>query len=283
MPEYINQWAAEYLPGVIFSFALWTLGAAAVGFLAGIILFLFLRLIGLYRLKFQLGGLVAFLLLIYTAFVTTVAFGSIGFFESAKRQSDEVLASPENRQMLGEVSGALSSRATSLAYAYGIQAQASGETKPNFSALIQKANAFDKGQWGIDLKKSDAAFDQITDEVIQENYESIYGFLFKDIANDENSNLEHVKTALDFLIQPENLTGNGLTTSQYPCRNKVHATKLRSSLCHSTKSPRWGKSLLLSNQQGRFNDSVSTNCHCHHRNHSSGHLNDLGVLAEANN
>ena len=210
MPESIMQWSQEFLPSVLLNLTLWTLGGGAVGFLAGVILFFFLRLIRLYRMKFTLGGLLAFLFFLYTVIVTTVAFGALGFFESIRRQTEHVLDSPENQQMVGEFAATLSSRSAALAYAYGIEAQETGNSDPNLQSLLMKMNSFDKGEWGIDLNRADGAFDQITDEVLQKNYENLYGMVFKDVGGNQDDSREQLKSILDRFVDPEKLSSERL-------------------------------------------------------------------------
>lgn len=210
MPESISQWSQEFLPSVLLSLTFWTLAAAVAGFLAGSIFFLFLRLIRVYRMKFQLGALVAIVLFLYTVFVTTFACASIGFLESIKRQAEGVLATPDNRAKLGELAGTLSSRSAALAYAYGNKVLESENSEPDLPELLVEMNHFEKGKWGIDLSKSDAAFDQITDEVIQQNYEKLYGMVFKDVGGDKEDSRQQMKSVLDILIKSDKLSSTNL-------------------------------------------------------------------------
>ena len=142
--------------------------------------------------------------------MTTLAFGAIGFFESIKRQAENVLESPENQQMVGEFTGVVSSRSAALAYAYGIEAQETGNSDANLPSLLQKMNAYDQGKWGIDLNKSDAAFDQITDDVVRKNYESLYGMIFKDVGGEKDDSREQLKSILDRFVDPDKLTSDGI-------------------------------------------------------------------------
>lgn len=220
MPESINQWATEYLGSIFLSLALWTVGAAIVGFIAGVVLFFFLRLVRIYRFKFQLGGLVAFLLFVYTVGITTVALGFIGLFESAKRQSETLVSDPENQEMIGQFSGALTSRGAAIAYAYGEGVQSTGNEDPDFAALLKEVQAFDKGEWGIDISKSDAAFDSISDEAIQRNYEKLYELVFKNTAENESDLRNSIKPVLDWFIKPEDLNAQKILS---PIRSTLSA------------------------------------------------------------
>lgn len=226
MPESINQWATEYLGTIFLSLALWTVGSAIVGFIAGVVLYFLLRLVRIYRLKFQLGGLVAFLLFVYTVGITTVALGFIGLFEGTKRQSETLVSDPENQEMIGRFSGALTSRGAAIAYAYGEGVRSTGNEDPDFAALLKEVQAFDKGEWGIDISKSDAAFDRISDEAIQRNYEKLYELVFKNAGNNENDLRNSIKPVLNWFIKPEDLNAQKILS---PIRNTLSAIKTKRS------------------------------------------------------
>ncbi len=218
MPESINQWATEYLGSIFLSLALWTVGAAIIGFIAGVVLYFFLRLVRIYRFKFQLGGLVAFLLFVYTVGITTVSLGFIGLLEGAKRQSETLVSDPEKQEMIGRFSGALTSRGAAIAYAYGEGVRSTGNEDPDFAALLKEVQAFDKGEWGIDISKSDAAFDSISDEAIQRNYETLYELVFKNAGNNESDLRNSIKPVLDWFIKPEDLNAQKIVS---PMRNTL--------------------------------------------------------------
>ena len=220
MPESINQWATEYFGSIFFSLALWTVGAAAVGFFAGLVLFLFLRLVRIYKFKFQLGGLVAFLLFLYTVAVTTAGLATIGLFESASRQSETLVSDPDNQEMIGQFSGAVTSRGVAIAYAYGQHVQSTGNTDPDYPTLLKQIQDFDNGNWGIDHEKSDASFGSISDDAIRKNYESLYELVFKNTGNNVGDLRASIKPLLDWFIKPEELTAERIIR---PLRNTLTA------------------------------------------------------------
>jgi len=182
--------------------------------------FLFLRLVRIYKFKFQLGGLVAFLLFLYTVAVTTAGLATIGLFESASRQSETLVSDPDNQEMIGQFSGAVTSRGVAIAYAYGQHVQSTGNTDPDYPTLLKQIQDFDNGNWGIDPEKSDAAFGSISDDAIRKNYESLYELVFKNTGNNVGDLRASIKPLLDWFIKPEELTAERIIR---PLRNTLTA------------------------------------------------------------